>query len=443
MGRITDRLFLAALALSVGTASAQAPTPAPTAPLTQIATVEPLNLDAAVRYALVNNPALAAFRLNRGIAEGAVVVSKTYPFNPLYQGTLLRASGGDPGSVTNSYVRIHLVGIDVQIMHQQRYRQQAAYALLKRTDWEISAQELLAAVTAIRSFDTVVYRQGKVALAEEFLRINQKSAERVKQLVDLGNLKASDLLVARAEINDVQSQLALNRVAVFTAQRDYLRALGLTTERVEVSGSLDRVLPAGDEELWQKAALELRPDRQARISAIDEAAAAVRLQVADRFGNPQIAMVQEYNETKNSFIGARLQVPLAVFNRRQGEIMQAEARLTQAHLLVRQVDVEIKQDVAVAAARVAETRKLAENYRYEILPALTKNLEEINLLFQQGQQGIDILKVLDIRRRLLRAQDGYLDARLAHTSALADLALAVGDPGLAMGVNATPPVEKK
>jgi hypothetical protein len=46
---------------------------------------------------------------------------------------------------------------------------------------------------------------------------------------------------------------------------------------------------------------------------------------------------------------------------------------------------------------------------------------------------VDVLRVLDVRRKLLRAQDGYFDALITYTSALADLAQAVGDPGLAMG----------
>jgi hypothetical protein len=43
-------------------------------------------------------------------------------------------------------------------------------------------------------------------------------------------------------------------------------------------------------------------------------------------------------------------------------------------------------------------------------------------------------KVIDFRRRLLRTQDGYLDAMLAYTQALADLAQAVGDPAFALGL---------
>ena len=74
---------------------------------------------------------------------------------------------------------------------------------------------------------------------------------------------------------------------------------------------------------------------------------------------------------------------------------------------------------------------------------LRRSLDEMDRLFRQGQPGVDLLRVLDIRRKLLRARDGYLDAQLAYVQALAELALAVGDPGLAMGVYEAPEAAPK
>jgi outer membrane protein TolC len=105
----------------------------------------------------------------------------------------------------------------------------------------------------------------------------------------------------------------------------------------------------------------------------------------------------------------------------------------QARFTVRQTQTEIWQDVTFATAKVAETRQLVENYRQDILPSLRKGLEDTQLLFQQGQGGVDILRVLDVRRKLLKAEDGYLDALLAYTTAMADLAQGVGDASVAMG----------
>ncbi len=156
-----------------------------------------------------------------------------------------------------------------------------------------------------------------------------------------------------------------------------------------------------------------------------------KLQTA--YGNPAVGPFYEFNESRTTFVGANIQLPIPILNCHPGEIRQAQARQSQAQLNLRQTDVEIWQDVTTAAANVAETGRWVESYQREILPALRKSLADTDLLFQEGQGGVDVLRVLDVRRKLLHAQDGYLDALLAHTSTLADLAQAVGDPGLAMG----------
>lgn len=106
----------------------------------------------------------------------------------------------------------------------------------------------------------------------------------------------------------------------------------------------------------------------------------------------------------------------------------------QAVQMVVQTETEIHQDVIAAVAKVAEARAWLLKYQKEILPDLRKSLDDMDKLFQQGQPGVDVLRLISIRQKLLHAQDGYLDALLAYTQALADLGLAVGDPALAMGL---------
>lgn len=401
-----------------------------------------LTIDGAVAYSLENNPELAALRQQHGIAAATVVIAKTYPFNPVYQGTFAYAK---PAATTaaNPVPNTHQVTLELQLFHQQRFRQEAAFAALNRTDWEIAAQELSFAVRAIRAFDNVVYRQRKLAVTQEFLRLNQASAEHVLQLVEEGTLKAGDLLIARAEVRALEAQVGLSRTALVTAERDLHRVLGIAHGQVRAVGTLERVVPEGDIGLWLAAAMEMRPDRFARWAAISEAQSNVSLQRADRFGNPRIGPVYEFDEARTNFLGVQVQVPLPLFNRRRGEIQTAEAEQTQAYLRLQQTEVQIQQDVNLATRRLTEAQDWAENYRGVVLPALRQSLKDMEALFEQGQPGVDVLRILDVRRKLLQAEDGYLDALLAYTSALADLAEAVGNPGLALQPPALAPVAEE
>jgi cobalt-zinc-cadmium efflux system outer membrane protein len=394
---------------------------------------ESLSLRAAVEWTLRYNPELAAIRQQHGIAAAGVVIARTYRYNPVAESTIVGVKGSDPAVDLESVAQAYKVTLDVEVRQQRAHRKQAALAALTRTDWEIATQELAFAVNAIRAFDNFLYRQGKLAVTEEFLKLNQQGADQVKQLVDRGTLRAADLILARAEVSDIQAQVGLNRTARIAARRDFLRALGSGEADVTPAGMLERSAPPAETEPLLEAALEHRPDLFARQAAVTEAQARLRLQIADRYGNPTVGPVFERDESRTNFTGVQFGMPIPIFNRRQGEIQQLQAQHTQALLFLQQTEVDIRRDVPLAVARLNEARGWVESYQKQILPDLRRSLTEMEQLFKQNQPGVDVLRVLDVRRKLLRAQDGYLDALLAYTQALADLAQAVGDPTLAMG----------
>src|SRR5271168_245127 len=53
----------------------------------------PLSREVALHMALVSNPFLMAVRQQSGFGEAAVVIAKTYPFNPVYTGYITSANG--------------------------------------------------------------------------------------------------------------------------------------------------------------------------------------------------------------------------------------------------------------------------------------------------------------------------------------------------------------
>jgi outer membrane protein TolC len=166
----------------------------------------------------------------------------------------------------------------------------------------------------------------------------------------------------------------------------------------------------------------------------------LRLTVANRFGNPTLGPAYTLDNTSVSNVGAQLNFPLPVFNVHRGEIAQAQAQVGRAVLDLRNAEVVVRQDVRAALTRLTAARDRVEVYRSQLLPDLRNALEGIQRLFLSGEQGVDILRVIDVRRKLIRAQEGYLDAQWELSQAQADLAAAVGDPTLAScGPGAPPP----
>lgn len=282
------RWWLVCLAglVGIGPAVGQ-PAPEPLPPV--------LTLDAAVGWALRNHPELAALRQQHGIAAANVVIADTYPFNPVSETRAQVNSGPESAAITNAVALEQFVLLEVEVHHQRSYRRQEAAAALGRTGWEIAAQEQAAAVRVIRAFHGLIYRREKLRLVAETLRLNEQLVEQVRHLMDAGRLRGADLLLARTEVVNVRAIRGASQAILERALAEFYRALGVVCGPVELVGSLDMPPLEGDCDALMEAALGQRPDLQARQAAIAEAEARVRLETANRWGNPIVGPAFTYD----------------------------------------------------------------------------------------------------------------------------------------------------
>jgi cobalt-zinc-cadmium efflux system outer membrane protein len=400
-----------------------------------------LSLDDAVAYAMQYNPELAALRQQHGIAAAAVVIANTYPFNPIWEAKIRDASGPASAGITNVVSNEHKVFVDVEYRHQGEYRRSAAAAGLSRTDAEIAFQELSVAIKAIRAFDAVLYRQAKYALVEETIEFDKRVAEAVEKAIKAGSatLKTADLIVVQTETLDARAQVGPARASLVASQHELRRALGVLRDGFAVQGSLETPVQHWDSETVLAAAFERRPDLRARQAALAETGAKLELEIRNRYGNPTIGPAFEYDPTRTSLAGVQFVLPLPVFNTHQGEIMQRRAERERASMELRWTEAVVRQDVNAALARLDAAQTTAELYRLQLLPGLKKSREEIEKLLESNREGVTVLSVVDVRRKLLKARDGYLDALWELRQARADLAAAAGDPRLAIAAPASIP----
>jgi cobalt-zinc-cadmium efflux system outer membrane protein len=431
MTRMPFRYLLALLWAAV-VAEFAWPQVQPAAFTTSLSQLPPLiTRNQAVARALIDNPEIAALRQQHGIAAAGVVIADTYPFNPTLETRVRHNDGPESAGITNRVAVESIVLFELELRGQRGHRRRAAQAALSRTDYEIAFQEISLAIRTIRAFDTVLYRRAKILVLEENIRLNQESVQRVSQLIDAGKLRGVDLLVAQSEVNDVLGQLYPARGTLAVAEAELRRALG-AIDRVRPQGTLasDLQLPDNRQELVD-VALQRRPDLAAHRLAVAEAQAHLRLEVANRFGNVTLGPAYEYDPSRINLIGAQMLVPLPVFNTHRGDILQRQSEAARADLEAREVALQVVQDVDAALARLAAARTAVSTYE-TILRDLNAALERIDRLFLANEPGVDVLRVLDIRRKLLRARDGFIDSLFELRQAEADLAAALGDPNLVL-----------
>jgi cobalt-zinc-cadmium efflux system outer membrane protein len=397
-----------------------------------------LSREAAVRWALESNPELTAVRQQYGVANAGVIIANTYPFNPMLESRVEWDGGPESAFVSNYVLNEHKVLLELELRGQAGFRRQAAIAALTRTEWEIAYQEIVVAARVLRAFDGVLYRYEKRRLNDERIRLNQQAADQIRKLREQGKLSPADLILIQTEVDDANAQRGGADLAVTTAEYELRRAIGTVQDSWVVAGEMQGPLSGVDSAGLLARALERRPDLRARQVAIAEAEARVRLENSNRYGNPVIGPSFGYDPTRVVSGGVTMVIPLPALNSHRGEILQRQAEQARAAQDFRQAEVQVQQDVQSALARMERAQEWVESYSKKVLPNLRKGLEAAEKLFAQGEPSVDVVRVLEIRRNVLKGQEAYLDALWELSQANDDLVAAVGDLGLILGPNDVP-----
>ncbi len=402
-----------------------------------------LSREAAVQQALVQNPFLATIRKQSGYGEAALIIAKTYPFNPVYTGYVTGANGPVSAGNNNSVYQEHYITLELELRGQGKHRRAAAAATASRIEWEISHQEIAISIAVIRAYNGVLYRQKKLEFIDAGIRINELAFGQIRKQADAGKIKATDLMLARVDLDSARAQRGQARTALTVARSEMRRLLGTLDDTFAVAGDVDVPLPSADQAALTQLALSQRADLLARRSAVCEAEALLRLVRANRYGNFTFGPYFEYDPTSTVYIGARIGTPLAILNTKKGEIHKAETDILKVRSEVEQLEIQASQEVQAALARWTDASRWRASYQTDVLPNLTKAKEEMEKQFAANDPTLDFGRLLAVQRTFIKANENLLDARYEVSQAQADLALSAAEPSLAIGPGQTLPEFKR
>lgn len=409
----------------------------------------------AITTALAQNPDLITQRQTERVGRGAVGLAETYPFNPSVQ---IQATPyqdrrvGTPGT-TNHYV---LVMQQIQLAHQQRHRENIAYAQLNSIRWTILQAELNTIAQAERLYFTALYQAGLKDLAQATADNNQELLRILEKRLEAGDATGADVAIVRLDARSTQQQLVLAKANAATALLDLRRHLGLSpTVPIPLAGGLEgypwRPLfgvawgadgsgaGAGDGEgidvpacppnaaPLSVAQAAGRPDVLAARSDIDVARAGTDLADASRVPDLQLGPYYQRNDTGTTFWGFRAQMDIPIWNTGTPLLRLREAELQQRVMAWRQLERRAGLEAEAAIDRYNRAFRLLTTFGDDSaageLPVELQKLEE---QFVAGE--VDILRVFQSRNSLIQNRRALLDSLNEISQSAAAVTAATGLP---------------
>lgn len=381
--------FILPLWLAAWSACAQAGIEPPT----------PLTLPAALALADSANADLAAARHELLAEDGAVTQAGLLP-NPSL--SLERVDTRRDTRETTLLLNqpLELGGKRAaRVQAAQRGREGAAAALVQRRA-EVRAE------TAAAWF-AVLAAQEQLRLAQQASELAKRAASATGRRVVAG--KVSPVEETRAQVAASTVGLELIRAhSTLAAARSRLAALwGNPAPRFEqVTGEID-ALPELPALAAQRALLAHAPAMQVAQAELERRQALIQVERSRRTPDVALTVGSRHSEElgrSQAVIG--LSVPLPLFDRNQGALLEAARRTDKARDALAATTARLETELVQAREEYASARAQARTLRDEILPGARSAYEATSTGFDYGKFGF--LDVLDAQRTLLQAQSHYL-----------------------------------
>ena len=398
--------LLAALALACGFASASA-----------AAWSAPLTLEAAIDLALRANPTLRAAGSEVAAQEGALAQAGALP-NPELE--LLREGEGSSSRTTTATLNIPIELGGKRAARVEAARHEGALAAIA-----LEAERDKVRADAAAAFHDVVAAQERERMARELVALAGRALAAAGKRVEAGTLSPVEETRARVAQGSARIE-ALQAGRDLEGARIRLAALwGGDARQLSIQAPQAAALspaPPLDQLLAQ---LDRSPAMRHARAQVGQREALARLERARR--TPDVNVIvgaqREGPDTRNRAV-LGLSVPLPLFNRNDGAVLDALRRVDKARDQQDAEGVRLRAELAQAHARLTAALIECALISTEILPGAEDAERAANRGFELGKFGL--IDVLDAQRVLAQSKNQYLNAVLDAHRAAADIARLLG-----------------
>lgn len=392
----------------------------------------PVSLTDAIALALVNNPELAAFSLEKRAADARIIQSRLIP-NPEISavveniGGAKEVTGGVQTTIQLSQL-IELGGKRSARTHVANLSQDLA-----EKDYEKKRIEVLSEVS--RAFIRTLSAQRQLTLAEEMTGLARQVIKAVSERVLAGKVSPVEETKAKVALSSVMVEQERARLELESTRKRLSSMWGSVSPRFETAvedmeGQIAPVPPF--EQLAPR--LTNNPEVILRLAEIAQRKAIIDLErskaVQDISVNAGYRRFTDYDE--NSVIFG-VTIPLPVFNRNQGGVLESNLLLSRAEEERRGAEVQAATLLAEAFNSLSIAYVEVTTLKKNVLPGAQSAYDATMEGYRMGKFGY--LDILDAQRTLFDVRLQYARALTDYHIAVADVEQLIGEPVIAKRTN--------
>ena len=276
----------------------------------------------------------------------------------------------------------------------------------------------------------------RVQLAQRRLTLAEENRDRFSRILDVNTIRFKkgyiaevDLIRIRLQVVDFQSQVIQAIQEAETARADLRQLLRLSpATQMELTTELDYRRVDPDIGKLRLVAMEARPDIRVKRLTYSQREADLKLAMAYRIPDVTVGAgysVQGPRGPDNQQMAIlNFGVPLPLFNRNQGGIMQAEVAVQTAQADLTKTINQVENQVDVTHRNLLQSRRLVEAYLGGILEDARSTFTIVERAYERG--GATILDLLDAARTSRTIQQNFIEAMFNYQHNLFQLESAVG-----------------
>lgn len=383
----------------------------------------PLTMAAAIRLALEVNPTIATARREIEATEAQVLQGSLRP-NPGFS-----YSVENTGRISRSSAA--QVELPIERGDKRAARVEAAQRGRDVALSDLGGRQLKVRAEVMAAFFDVLAAQELLALAQDSVGLSRRATDIAAKRVAAGKVSPVEETKARVAEASVRVTLTQAQSELRNARRRLTRLWGNAAPRFsEAQGEVD-LLPLIPERESIDQRLRTSPLLQRAQLELERRKSLVNVEQSKTVQDFTVSVgVRRREESQNEQMMLGFSVPIPLYNRNQGNLLEALRREDKARDELVAIRIALTSDAYQIMERISARRQEAELLRTEVVPGAKSAYEAATIGFENGK--FSFLEVLDAQRTFFSAKSQYLTALAAVHRAVTDLEGILGEPDSAV-----------